>query len=107
MVVIGVGLSATAANMAFMGTDAAGASVFNAQGAVVAAITLFAAVLFSGRGGIMGTVPVLLAIIVGYLVSVALGMVDFAPVAEAAWIGLSSPVSSAALPRRPMPRTSA
>lgn len=44
MVVIGVGLSATAANMAFMGTDAAGASVFNPQGAIVAAITLLAPV---------------------------------------------------------------
>ena len=86
MVVIGVGVSATAANMAFMGTDAAGASVFNPQGALVAAITLLAAVIFSGRGGIVGTVPVLLAIIVGYIVAVALGMVDFAPIAEAAWM---------------------
>ena len=90
MVVIGVGLSATAANMAFMGTDAAGASVFNPQGALVAAVTLLAAVIFSGRGGIVGTVPVLLAIIVGYAVAVAFGMVDFAPVAQAAWIGLPS-----------------
>lgn len=39
-------------------------------------------------GGIFGTIPVLLAIIVGYVVSVPLGLVDFAPVAEAAWIGL-------------------
>ena len=90
MVVIGVGLSATAANMAFMGTDAAGASVFNPQGALVAAITLLAAVIFSGRGGIVGTVPVLLAIIVGYAVAMAFGMVDFAPIAQAAWIGLPS-----------------
>lgn len=88
MVVIGVGLSATAANMAFMGTDATGASVFNMTGAIVAAITLLAAVVFSGRGGIVGTVPVLLAIIVGYLVSVPLGLVDFEPVMQAAWIGL-------------------
>ena len=88
MVVIGVGLSATAANMAFMGTDAAGASVFNPQGAIVAAITLLAAVIFSGRGGIVGTVPVLLAIVMGYAVAIAFGMVDFAPIAEAAWVGL-------------------
>lgn len=88
MVVIGVGLSATAANMAFMGADASGASVFSPVGAAVAAVTLLAAVIFSGRGGIVGTVPVLLAIIVGYLLSVALGLVDFAPVMEAAWIGL-------------------
>ena len=88
MVVIGVGLAATAADMAFMTTDDAGASVFYGTGAIVAFVTLAAAVVFSSMGGIVGTVPVLLAIIVGYLVSLALGLVDFAPVAESAWIGL-------------------
>ena len=88
MVVIGVGLSATAADMAFMTETADGASVFFGEGAAVAAVTLGAAVIFSGMGGLVGTVPVLLAIIVGYALSLALGLVDFAPVIEAAWIGL-------------------
>ena len=88
MVVIGVGLAATAADMVFMTTDAAGASVFYGTGAIVAFVTLAAAVVFSSLGGIVGTVPVLLAIIVGYLISLALGLVDLAPVAEAAWVGL-------------------
>ena len=88
MVVIGVGLAATAADMAFMTAAADGTSVFFGTGAIVAAVTLAAAVIFSGMSGIVGTVPVLLAIIVGYLLSLALGLVDFAPVAEAAWIGL-------------------
>lgn len=88
MVVIGVGLAATAADMAFMTTDAAGASVFYGTGAIVAFVTLAAAVVFSSLGGIVGTVPVLLAIIVGYLISLALGLVDLASVAEAAWVGL-------------------
>ena len=88
MVVIGVGLAATAADMAFMTDAADGTSVFFGTGALVAAVTLAAAVIFSGMGGIVGTVPVLLAIIVGYLLSLALGLVDFAPVAEASWIGL-------------------
>ena len=88
MVVIGVGLAATAADMAFMTTDAAGASVVYGTGAIVAFVTLAAAVVFSSLGGIVGTVPVLLAIIVGYLISLALGLVDLAPVAEAAWVGL-------------------
>ena len=95
MVVIGVGLAATAADMAFMTTDATGVSVFYGTGAVVAFMTLAAAVVFSSLGGIVGTVPVLLAIIVGYLISLALGLVDLAPVAEAAWVGLPQ----VALPR--------
>ncbi|MCH4053955.1 MAG: NCS2 family nucleobase:cation symporter [Atopobiaceae bacterium] len=85
MVVIGVGLSATAANMAFMN-----GTTFDGTYALVAAITLFAAVMFSTMGGIFGTVPVLLAIVIGYVVAVPFGLVDFSPVVEAAWIGLPS-----------------
>lgn len=88
MVVIGVGLSATAAEMAFTTTVADGSTSFFGVGAAVAAVTLVAAVVFSSMGGIVGTVPVLLAIIVGYVLSLALGLVDFAPVTEAAWVGL-------------------
>ena len=90
MVVIGVGLSATAVNMAFMAPAADGTSSFYAVGAIVAGITLLSAVVFSGMCGILGTVPVLLAIVVGYLVSIPFGLVDFAAVEQAAWIGLPS-----------------
>lgn len=90
MVVIGVGLSATAARMALEQIAADGTASFYAVGAIVAAVTLMSAVLFSSMGGILGTIPVLLSIVVGYLVSLPLGLVDFAPVAEAAWIGLPS-----------------
>ncbi|WP_072499616.1 uracil-xanthine permease family protein [Olsenella phocaeensis] len=84
MVVIGVGLSATAVKMALnSSTDA-----FVAEGAAVAAITLVAAVVFSSMGGILGTLPILLAIIVGYVVAAFLGLVDLQSVADAAWVGL-------------------
>jgi xanthine/uracil permease len=86
MVVIGVGLSATAAKMAFQTTAADGSTIFYQEGAIVAAITLFAAVIFSSMGGLIGTIPVLLAIIVGYVIALMLGMVDFQPVLEAAWV---------------------
>ncbi len=88
MIVIGVGLSSTAAKMAFYSsTDA-----FVADGAVVAVVTLVAAVIFSSMGGLFGTMPVLLSIIVGYILAAVMGMVDFSPVVSAAWIGLP-PVS--------------
>ena len=84
MIVIGVGLSATAAGMALnSSTDA-----FVANGAIVAAITLTAAVVFSSLGGFVGTVPILLSIIVGYVVSAFMGLVDFQGVIDAPWIGL-------------------
>jgi len=84
MVVIGVGLSATAVKMALnSSTDG-----FQAVGALVAMITLVAAVGFSSMGGLLGTMPILMAIIVGYVISAAFGLVDFAPVAAAPWLGL-------------------
>ena len=52
MVVIGVGLSATAVDMAFMQDFPDGTSAFYGLGAIVAAITLVAAVVFSSMGGI-------------------------------------------------------
>ncbi len=88
MIVIGVGLSATAANMALTTTAADGTTGFFGLGAIVAAITLISAVVFSSMGGIIGTVPVLLSIVVGYLVSIAVGLVDFSGVAAASWVGL-------------------
>ncbi len=55
----------------------------------VALITLVVTIIFSvylrGRGFI-GMIPILLGAIVGYLVSIPLGLVDFTPVAEAAWV---------------------
>jgi len=55
----------------------------------VALITLVVTIVFSvylrGRGFI-GMIPILLGAIVGYLVSIPLGLVDFTPVAEAAWV---------------------
>ncbi|MBN1991173.1 MAG: xanthine permease [Anaerolineae bacterium] len=54
----------------------------------VALITLLVTILFSvylrGRGFI-GMLPVLLGALVGYIVSIPLGLVDFVPVGEAAW----------------------
>jgi uracil permease len=84
IVVIGVGLSATAVKMALnSSTDS-----FVATGAIVAGITLLSAVVFSSMSGLIGTVPVLLAIVVGYLSACFAGLVDFQPVIDAAWVGL-------------------
>ncbi len=55
----------------------------------VAMLTMIATILFSvylrGRGFI-GMLPVLLGVLVGYLASMALGLVDFTPVGQAAWL---------------------
>lgn len=85
IIVIGLGLSATAINMAFTG----GTGTFDGIALLAATITLLAAVFFSTFfTGFIATVPVLLAIIVGYIVAVFLGLVDFQAVSDAPWFGL-------------------
>ncbi len=88
VIVIGLGLSATAVKMSFF-QYADPSNPLELSRVLVAAVTLLSAVAFSSYfKGFAKTIPVLLGIIVGYLVSIAFGMVDFQPIADAAWIGL-------------------
>lgn len=88
VIVIGLGLSATAIKMS-MFEFANPASGIELERVGVAAITLLAAIFFSSYfKGFAKTIPVLLGIIVGYVAAIPLGLVDFKPIADAAWIGL-------------------
>ncbi|MGM7667849.1 uracil-xanthine permease family protein [Microbacterium sp. A93] len=56
---------------------------------VLATITLSATILFSVLfRGFLGRISIFLGVIVGYLVGVFTGKVDFQPIADAAWVGL-------------------
>ena len=88
VIVIGLGLSATAVKMA-MFPLAAPTKPVNLIGLTVALITLGSAVAFSSYfKGFLKTIPVLMGIIVGYVVSIPLHLVSFDGIAKAAWIGL-------------------
>lgn len=85
IVVIGLGLAATAINMAFQNSG----DTFYAPGFGVAMFTLACAVVFNCCfKGIVRTIPILLAIICGYVLACICGMVDFQPILDAAWVGL-------------------
>jgi len=75
-IVIGISLAKTALDQA-------------ATGWTIAVITLVATVVFSvylrGRG-FWAMIPVLLGALVGYLVALTMGVVDYGPVAQAAWL---------------------
>jgi len=77
-IVIGIALAKTALDMA-------------SANWTVGLVTMLATILFSVflRGkGLFGMMPVLLGAAVGYLLSLGMGLIDFAPVAKAAWISL-------------------
>ncbi len=88
VIVIGLGLSAVAVKMALFPMADPTQPVF-LPGVLVAFITLASAIVFSSFfKGFMKTIPVLMGIVVGYVAAFFMGMVDFAPVMAANWIGL-------------------
>lgn len=91
IVVIGLGLAATAVQMAFYNGGYDNGGDFVAEGFLVALLTLLVAISFSTFfRGFWSTIPVLVGIVVGYIAAAAIGLVDFQPVMDAAWFGLPS-----------------
>jgi uracil-xanthine permease len=88
VIVIGLGLSAVAVKMSLY-PFADPAKGIDLKLVLVAFITLAAAVIFSSYfKGFLKTIPVLLGVIVGYVVSIPMGLVSFEGIAKAPWIGL-------------------
>ncbi|MGN0960445.1 MAG: uracil-xanthine permease family protein [Coriobacteriales bacterium] len=91
LMVLGTGLIGNAIANAAGGNGIAnfGDPVFLGLAAITFIVTLVLAVL--GKGFIAGAAP-LLGMIVGFVISVCMGMVDFSAVNEAAWIGIPQPL---------------
>lgn len=88
IMVIGLGLAGTAVDMAMNITvdDVKQYSVLHFSAALV---TLFAAIIFTIYfKNILSTMPILLGLIVGYIYSSIIGIVDFTKVNEADWFAL-------------------
>ncbi len=89
---IGLILSPVAVNMA-MGKTGDGAIVLVPfeKAIIVSMVALFTTMLISLLGkGIFRLVPILGGIIVGYIVALSLGLVNFQPVSDAAWFAMPS-----------------
>ena len=81
--VIGISLAGTAITSAAGYDSAAGAA--NDKAWIAALVTLLATILFSVYlRGVLGQLPILFGIIVGYLVSIPLGLIDFAAITQGA-----------------------
>lgn len=83
IMIIGLGLASSAVNSIGIG---AGVENIEWKGVLAALITFLTTAIIMVRGkGFIKIIPFLIGIIVGYIASVALSLVDFAPVADAAW----------------------
>ncbi|KAB2335347.1 uracil-xanthine permease family protein [Bacillus mesophilum] len=84
IIVIGLALAGTAVGMAMNNPATEEYSLLHFSAAIV---TLTATILFSIYGkGMVGMVSILAGIIVGYIYSTAIGIVDFSGVREAKWL---------------------
>lgn len=79
IMVIGLGLAGTAVDMA-MNVD----GVYNFKHFTAALVTLFSAIIITIYfKNILSAMPVLIALIIGYIYSAIIGIVDFTPIKEA------------------------
>lgn len=90
IMVIGLILAPVAVNMAMGKTgDGAVQLVPYATSITIATISLGVTILVSLYGrGLFKLIPILLGIVAGYIASIMAGIVDFGPVAQAAWFAM-------------------
>ncbi|TCS43196.1 uracil-xanthine permease family protein [Reinekea marinisedimentorum] len=90
IVVIGLGLAPVAVNMALGKTgDGAAVLVPMNQALMVAIPALITTILVATAGhGLLRLLPVMAGLVVGYVISLFLGIVDFSGVANAAWFAM-------------------
>ncbi len=90
IMVIGLILAPVAVHMALGKTgDGAAVLVPQAKALPVSMITLVATIAITMLGrGLLRLIPILCGIAIGYLVSLAMGLVDFGPVQKAAWFAV-------------------
>lgn len=85
IMIIGLGLAPNAISQIGLGTD----TQIEWKGVIVALITFLTTAIVMVRGkGFLKIVPFLIGIVVGYIASICLGLVDFTPVAEAAFFSM-------------------
>ncbi|WP_179395416.1 solute carrier family 23 protein [Lacticaseibacillus absianus] len=89
VMVIGLSLAGTAATDATMRAVSATESVYDLRYFAVALITLGATIVYNMYlKKFISLLPILLGLVTGYLVAIVVGLVDFGPVASAAWFSL-------------------
>lgn len=93
IMVIGLGLAATAVDMSMNETLQNGTKVYHVSYFIIALITLAAAILVNNFiKGVVSTMPILLSLIVGYVAALisdkiaGTNFIDFSKVVDAAWI---------------------
>ena len=85
IMIIGLGLAPSAISQIGLGTG----TEIDWRGVIVALVTFLTTAIVMVRGkGFIKIIPFLIGIVTGYILSIILGLVDFTPVAEAAFFSI-------------------
>lgn len=89
IMLIGLRMSPTALNMAGYSNGK-----FDSKSLIVATVVIITMVTITMmKKSFLRLIPILIAVIIGYITAAFLGMVDFSVISQAKWIGLSSEAS--------------
>ena len=88
IIVIGLRLSPVALDMAGYNVVS---GVFHLQSLLIASVVLITMILSAiFAKGFFKLIPILISVIVGYVFSAIVGVIDYSPIAEAGWIGFTA-----------------
>ena len=88
LVIVTMGLTLLPVGINYLGGGAGAADFGSLQHLGVGFFVMLVILIAKQMKGFINDISILIGIVAGYLLAIALGMVDFQPVAEAAWISL-------------------
>lgn len=88
LVVISIGLSLLPVGINYFGGGSGAADFGSINHILVGTIVIIVIVIAKQFKGFVNNASILIGIVVGYIVAICLGMVDFTPVAQASWFAL-------------------
>ena len=91
LVIISIGLSLLPVGIQYFGGGSGAADFGSWKHLVVGLVVVLTIIVLKQFKGFLNVASILIGIIVGYILAICLGMVDFTPVAEASWIALPRP----------------
>ena len=91
LVVVSIGLSLLPVGIKYFGGGAGVSDFGRWQHLLVGTTVIISILIFKQFKGFLGESSVLLGIIIGYILSITLGIVDFTQVKDAAWVSLPKP----------------
>ncbi len=91
LVIISIGLSLLPVGIQYFGGGSGAADFGSWKHLLVGSVVILTIIVLKQFKGFINVASILIGIVVGYILAICLGMVDFSPVADASWFALPRP----------------